>query len=53
VAGPVAWKPDSSAFALQNTDVTDVTDAGQIYLFTTGESQGQLLLTNSRDFVWG
>lgn len=52
-AGPVSWKPDSSAFALQNTDVTDVTDAGQIYLFTTGESQGQLLLTNTRDFVWG
>jgi hypothetical protein len=52
-AGPVSWKPDSSAFALQSVDVTDVTDAGQIYLFTTGESQGQLLVTNARDFVWG
>lgn len=52
-AGLVAWKPDSSAFALQSTDMADVTDAGQIYLFTTDSTQGQLLLTNTRDFVWG
>jgi hypothetical protein len=52
-AGPVAWKTDSSAFALQSTDIADVTDAGQIYLFNTGNSRGQLLLTNTRDFVWG
>ena len=52
-AGMVAWKSDSSAFALQSTDRTDVTDAGQIYLFNTGSGQGQLLLTNTRDFVWG
>ena len=52
-AGVVAWKPDSSAFALQSTDRTDVTDAGQIYLFNTNSGQGQLLLTNTRNFVWG
>ena len=52
-AGLVAWKTDSSAFALQSTDTTDVTYSGQIYLFTTDNSQGQLLLTNTRDFVWG
>ncbi|HEY6542756.1 MAG TPA: hypothetical protein VIZ18_17565 [Ktedonobacteraceae bacterium] len=52
-AGLVSWKPDSSAFALQSTDETDVTGAGQIYLFNTGNGQGQLLLTNTRDFVWG
>ena len=52
-AGLVAWKTDSSAFALQSTDTADVTDTGQIYLFNTGNSQGQLLLTNTRDFAWG
>jgi hypothetical protein len=52
-AGPVTWKTDSSAFALQSTDIADVTGAGQIYLFNTGDSRGQLLLTNTRDFVWG
>lgn len=52
-AGMVAWKPDSSAFALQSTDSTDVTGTGQIYLFDTGSGQGQLLFTNTRDFVWG
>ena len=52
-AGLVTWKTDSSAFALQSTDLADVTDAGQIYLFTTDNTQGQLLLTNTRDFVWG
>jgi hypothetical protein len=30
-----------------------VSDAGQIYLFNTGTTQGQLLLTNTRDFAWG
>jgi len=52
-AGLVTWKTDSSAFALQSTDTADVTDAGQIYLFTTDTTQGQLLLTNTRDFAWG
>ena len=52
-AGMVAWKPDSSAFALQSTDSTDVSGTGQIYLFQTGSGQGQLLFTNTRDFVWG
>lgn len=52
-AGLVAWKTDSSAFALQSTDTSDVTGSGQIYLFTTDDTQGQLLLTNTRDFVWG
>ena len=52
-AGLVAWKTDSSAFALQSTDMADVSGGGQIYLFNTGNSQGQLLLTKTRDFVWG
>ncbi|MGH2493757.1 MAG: hypothetical protein ACRDIV_03540 [Ktedonobacteraceae bacterium] len=52
-AGLVAWKLDSSAFALQSTDMSDVTGAGQIYLYNAGAMQGQLLLTNTRDFVWG
>ncbi|HET9999896.1 MAG TPA: hypothetical protein VFQ36_03315 [Ktedonobacteraceae bacterium] len=52
-AGLAAWKTDSSAFTLQSTDMSDVTGAGQIYLFNTGDTQGQLLLTNTRNFVWG
>src|SRR5581483_9648059 len=52
-AGLVAWKIDSSAFTLQSTDMSDVTGAGQTYLFNAGSTQGQLLLTNTRDFVWG
>lgn len=52
-AGMVSWKPDSSAFALQSTDETNVSSSGQIYLFQTGSGLGQLLLMNTRDFVWG
>lgn len=51
-AGEVSWRLDSSAFVLQNPDV-DATDMTGPYLFTTGEAQGQLLLTNAQDFVWG
>ena len=51
-AGEVSWRPDSSAFILQNPDL-DATDITGPYLFTTGEAQGQLLLTNAQDFVWG
>jgi len=52
-AGLVAWRTDSAAFALQSSDMTDVTDAAKVYVFNTGEAHGQLLLTNVRDFVWG
>ena len=52
-AGPVAWKSDSSAFTLQSADTATGTNGGQVYLFTPGASQGQVLMTNSRDFVWG
>ena len=51
--GPVAWRADSAAFALQSTDMADVTDAANIYVFMTGETHGRLLLSNVRDFVWG
>ncbi len=53
VAGLVAWKADSGAFVLQSSDTTDVSDAAQIFLFTTGDRYGQVLLTGARDFVWG
>jgi hypothetical protein len=52
-AGLVAWKTDSSAFVLQSSDMADVTDAAQIYLFNAGDARGQLLLTEARDFAWG
>ncbi|HEX6482027.1 MAG TPA: hypothetical protein VF043_24550 [Ktedonobacteraceae bacterium] len=51
-AGEVSWRPDSSAFVLQNPDLAATSTTGP-YLFTTGEAQGQLLLTDAQDFVWG
>lgn len=53
LAGQVAWRTDSSAFVLQNSDTTDVTDAPGLYVFNTGDTQGLLLLTDARDFEWG
>lgn len=52
-AGAVAWKPDGSAFAMQSLDATDLAGTGTIYMYTTLQMQGQLLLSNVRDFVWG
>jgi hypothetical protein len=51
-AGDVSWRPDSSEFLLQNPDLA-ASDTTGLYLFTTGEAQGQLLLTDAQDFVWG
>lgn len=51
--GLVAWKTDSSAFVLQSSDMAAVTDAAQIFLFDTGDVQGQLLMSGARDFMWG
>ena len=50
LSGQAAWRPDSSAFVLQSLDTTDASD---VYLFVTGNTQGQLLLKDVRDFVWG
>jgi hypothetical protein len=52
-AGEVSWRPDSSAFALQDQDAADAGDSIGPYLFETGEAQGQLLLKDAQDFVWG
>jgi hypothetical protein len=53
LAGQVVWRADSKAFVLQNADTTGAADAPGLYMFTTGESHGQLLLTDAQDFVWG
>jgi hypothetical protein len=52
VAGQVSWRPDSSAFALQNSEMMDMTTS-DVYVFLTGDSQGRILLTDARDFTWG
>ena len=52
-AGPAAWRSDSAAFALSSLDFSDVGDKGSMYVYTIGSEQGQLLLTNARDFAWG
>lgn len=48
--GQASWRPDSSAFVLQGIDGTD---AANVYLFVTGNGQGELLFKDVRDFVWG
>lgn len=53
VSGQVAWRTDSAAFALQNVDMFDVTTAPDVYVFLTGDTQGQMLLSDARNFVWG
>ena len=52
-AGPAAWRSDSAVFALSSLDVSDVGDNGSMFVYTIGSEQGQLLLTNARDFAWG
>jgi hypothetical protein len=52
-AGPVSWRSDSAVFALQNVDVSDVSDGASMYAYIPGSQQGQLLLKNARDFAWG
>lgn len=53
LAGQTAWKADSSAFVLQNTDMADAADESSLYIFNMGDMYGQLLLTDARDFEWG
>jgi hypothetical protein len=53
LAGQIAWKADSSAFVLQNTDMADASDESSLYIFNMGDMHGQLLLTDARDFEWG
>jgi hypothetical protein len=53
VAGPVSWRPDSAAFALQNMEMIDVTTRPDVYVFLTGDSHGRMLLTDAQNFTWG
>jgi len=53
LVGQVTWRTDSSAFALQNVDAVSTSTSSDVYMFITGNSQGRLLLTDARDFVWG
>jgi hypothetical protein len=53
VAGQVSWRPDSSAFALQNMEMIDTTTTPNVYVFLTGDSPGRILLTDARNFTWG
>ena len=53
VVGQVVWRPDGTAFALEDTDAVDVTTTPNVYVFLTGQTQGRMLLTNAHDFAWG
>lgn len=53
VVGQVVWRPDGSAFALEDGDTIDVTTIPNVYVFLTGQSQGRMLLANAHDFAWG
>lgn len=52
-AGPVFWRSDSKAFALQNVDVLDSSAPSSVYVFITEETPGRVLLNNAREFSWG
>ncbi len=53
LAGQVAWRPDSSAFALQSSDALNPTVVPDVYIFMPGDGQGRLLLADAYDFTWG
>lgn len=53
VAGQAVWRPDSSAFTLQNAEIIDTTTIPDVYVFLTGDTHGRMLLTDARDFTWG
>ena len=53
LAGQVTWRTDSTAFVLQSTDVTDTTTTPDVYVFSPGDTHGQILLANAHDFTWG
>lgn len=56
LAGQVTWRPDGSAFVLQNPGSAAATGGAGVtgpYMFNTGQAQGILLLTDVSSFVWG
>ncbi len=53
LAGQVTWRNDSSAFVLRNTESTDTTTTPDVYVFSPGDTHGQMLLANAQNFAWG
>lgn len=53
LGGQVAWRSDSSAFALTPPLTPGITTTPDVYLFRTGDVQGRLLLADAQNFVWG
>ncbi len=53
LAGLVSWRPDSTAFVLQNTETMDTASASNVYVFLTGDTHGRMLLTDAHEFTWG
>lgn len=53
LAGQVAWRPDSSAFALQSAQSADATAKPDVYVFLTGDTHGRVLLADAYNFAWG
>ena len=56
--GQVTWRSDSAAFVLQSAqDTQPESENGSlpqnVYVFTKGDTHGQLLLSDARDFTWG
>lgn len=53
LAGQAVWRTDSTAFVLQNTEALDTTTTPDVYVFLAGNTHGQRLLADARDFTWG
>src|SRR5205085_11134626 len=53
LSGPVTWRSDSSAFVLQQVNMTDTTGVSTVYVFLVGDTRGRILLTDAHEFAWG
>jgi len=51
--GQIAWRSDSSAFALESVLMEDAASVPAVYVFVPGQEQGRLLLNDAQIFEWG
>ncbi|GHO42926.1 hypothetical protein [Ktedonospora formicarum] len=53
VAGPISWRGDGEAFALQSSEAAEGVAPSDVYLFYPGEKSARLLEKDARLFSWG
>jgi len=50
--GHIAWKPNSTTFALYAFQEYDKVVTSSVYTFTVGNAHGSVLLSNATNFAW-